>query len=217
MLVGKRMSHPVITITPDVSLSDALAKMKREKVRRFPVVDKRGRLVGIVSENDLLHASPSDATSLSIWEVNYLLSKITVETVMTKEVITVTEDTPLEEAARIMADKKIGGLPVMKGNSVVGIITETNLFKIFLELLGARSAGVRATIVVQDVPGKLVELTNAILKLGGNIVSLSTFMGESSSTGTITIKVDNIEMKKLKEALEPLVVEIEDLREVKAV
>ena len=93
--------------------------MKREHIRRTPVV-KDGKLVGIVSDKDLLNASPSPATSLSVWELNYLLSKITVSEVMTKNVLTVTEDTPIEEAARIMADNKIGGLPVIRGGHVVG-------------------------------------------------------------------------------------------------
>src|SRR3990170_3638875 len=136
MIVGERMSHPVISVPPDMPIVDALNLMKREHIRRTPVI-KDGKLVGIVSDKDLLNASPSPATSLSVWEMNYLLSKITVKDVMTKDVLTVTEDTPIEEAARIMADNKIGGLPVMRGASVVGIITETDLFKLFLELLGA--------------------------------------------------------------------------------
>ncbi len=110
MLVGERMAHPVITIDPDTPILEALSMMRRDHVRRFPVVDHKGHLVGIVSERDLLEASPSDATSLSVWEVNYLISKITVGEVMNKDVITVTEDTLLETAARIMADKRIGGL-----------------------------------------------------------------------------------------------------------
>ena len=128
--------------------------MKRERIRRTPVV-KDGKMVGIVSDKDLLNASPSPATSLSVWEMNYLLSKITVRDVMTKKVLTVTEDTPIEEAARIMADNKIGGLPVMRNDHVVGIITETDLFKIFLELMGAREPGVRGTVLVLDKPGEL--------------------------------------------------------------
>ncbi len=116
---------------------DALNLMKSEQIRRAPVV-KDNNLIGIVSDDDLLNASPSPVTSLSVWEINYLLSKITVSDVMTKNVLTVTEDTPIEEAARIMADNKIGGLPVMRDGNVTGIITETDLFKIFLELMGAR-------------------------------------------------------------------------------
>jgi len=127
MLVGERMSHPVIHIPPDTSIHDALQLMKREGIRRTPVV-KKGKLVGIVSEKDLLNATPSQATTLNVWELNYLLSKITIEDIMTRDIITVTEDTPIEEAARIMADHKIGGLPVMRNDSMVGIISETALF-----------------------------------------------------------------------------------------
>ena len=128
MLVKERMSDPVITVHPDMPMHEALNLMRSEPIRRLPVVDKPGRLVGIVSERDLLHAAPLDATSLSIWELHYLLSRVTVGKIMTRQVITVTEDTPLEDAARIMADRKIGGLPVVCNGEVVGIVTETDLF-----------------------------------------------------------------------------------------
>ncbi len=211
MLVGERMSHPVITIPPDMPIIDALNLMKREHIRRTPVV-KNGRLVGIVSDKDLLNASPSPATSLSIWEINYHLSKITVEEIMTREVITVTEDTPIEQAARVMADNKIGGLPVMRADKVVGIITETDLFKLFLELLGAREPGVRVAVLVKDVPGQLAQLTKAIADKGGNIVALGTFAGEDPSTRDITIKIQGLELEETKALLEPMVEKIVDIR-----
>jgi acetoin utilization protein AcuB len=131
MLVHERMSKHPITITEDTPINQAIKVMRDEKVRRLPVLSKKGELVGIVSEKDLLYASPSPATSLSIYELHYLVSKITVGRVMTKGVITVSEHTPLEEAARIMADNKIGGLPVVRDGKLVGIITESDLFKIF--------------------------------------------------------------------------------------
>jgi acetoin utilization protein AcuB len=215
MLVGKRMTQPVITINPDMPIQDALNLMKKEGVRRFPVVDKKGELVGIVAESDLLNASPSDVSSLSVFELTYLLSKIKVDGIMTKDVITVTEDMPIEEAARIMADKKIGGLPVMCDNKVVGMITETDLFKTFLELLGARTPGIRLTVLVKDVPGKLLELTQAICKVNGNIISVSTFLGESARMGRITFKIENVDLNTLKKAIEPYVEQIEDIREMK--
>ncbi len=138
MLVGERMTRNPITTGPDATISDALAMMRREKVRRLPVVGKKGRLLGIVSEKDLLYASPSPATSLSVWEINHLLSRLHVSDVMTSDVITVTEDVFLEDAARMMADNKIGALPVVRGDTLVGIITETDLFKLFIELFGVR-------------------------------------------------------------------------------
>lgn len=216
MLVGERMSKPVITITPDTPLQEALALMRKERVRRFPVVDKHGKLVGIVSEKDLLNASPSDATTLSIWEVNYWLSKVKVEEIMTREVITTCADCPIEEAARVMADRKIGALPVMEDDRLVGIITETDLFKIFLELFGARKGGIRATILVKDEPGKLSEVTSAIHQLNANIIAIGTFMGEDPSTGLVTIKVEGTTVEALTQTLTPLVERVVDIRSVSA-
>lgn len=213
MLVKERMTKPVITVYPDTLVPEAIRRMKEENVRRFPVVDKRGKMVGIVAERDLLNAQPSDATTLSIWEINYLLSKITVSRVMTRRVIAIQEDTPLEEAARIMADHKIGGLPVLREGQVVGMITETDLFKIFLELLGAREPGVRINTLVPNQPGVLAAMTKAIYEQGGNIIALGTFLGESSEDREITVKVEGVEKAALTAALEPLVERIMDVRE----
>jgi acetoin utilization protein AcuB len=129
------MTKDPIVIRDGTPVDKAIKIMRENKVRRLPILNDKGALVGIVSERDLLFASPSPATSLSIYELHYLMSRIAVADVMTTEVITVTEDTPLQEAARIMADNKIGGLPVERKGELVGIITETDLFKIFLELL----------------------------------------------------------------------------------
>lgn len=217
MLVGERMSTPVLTIEPDVPVQDALARMRKDKVRRYPVVDRRGKLIGIVTNTDLMNASPSEATTLSVWEINYLLSKITVERVMTKNVITTQEDCPIEEAARIMADHKIGGLPVVRGESLVGIITETDLFNILLEMLGARRAGVRLTVELLDQPGKLHELSGVIYQLGGNIVGLGTMLGERAETQTVTVKVKGVKMEDLKKAVSPIVERVIDIRETSVV
>ncbi len=216
MLVGERMSKPVITVRPETPMQEALNLMHKEKIRRLPVVDKSGRLVGIVTEKDLLHASPSSATSLSVWELNYLLSKITVEEVMTRQVVTVTEDNPIEEAARLMVDNHAGGLPVMRGEEVVGIITETDLFKIFLELLGAREAGVRISALVRNVPGELARLTRAVFEAGGNILALGTSLGESTQNREMTLKVEGVSKEALQKAVEPVVARVLDVRETKA-
>jgi acetoin utilization protein AcuB len=211
MLVGERMSKPVITIPQDMPIQDALNMMKKEHIRRAPVV-KDGKLVGIVSDKDLLNASPSPVTTLSIWEMNYLLSKITVAQVMSKNVMTVTEEEPIESAARIMADNKIGGLPVLRDGNVVGIITETDLFKVFLELLGAREAGVRVTVLVDDKLGKLAALTEAIAAKHGLFVSLGVFTGENPSNKIVTFKVQGLSQDEVKAAVSPVVKEILDIR-----
>ena len=214
MLVGKRMTHNPITITPDVSIAEAMEKMKREKVHRFPVVDKGRKLVGMVTEYDLVHASPSSATALSMWEISYLLAQITVGEVMTKKVITTAEDTPLEEAARLMADNSVGGLPVLRDGLLVGLITESDLFRVFLEIFGAREKGIRLTVLAPYVKGSMAKITSAITNVGGLIVAFDTFLGEDPSNWGATLKVSDISKDNLLEVVKPLVVEIVDVREI---
>lgn len=211
MLVGERMSKPVITMEPDLPIPDALNLMKTEHIRRAPVV-KNGKLVGIVSDKDLLNASPSPVTTLSIWEMNYLLSKVTVAKVMSSNVLSVTEDTPIEQAARIMADNKIGGLPVLRDGQVVGIVTETDLFKVFLELLGARESGVRVTALVDDQPGKLAALSEAIAAQKGNFIAFGVFTGDHQGEKVVTFKVKGLSEEAVRAALSGIVKEITDLR-----
>jgi acetoin utilization protein AcuB len=212
MFVGERMSRPVISVSPDTPINDALAMFKKEHIRRAPVL-KDGKLIGIVSERDLLNASPSSATTLSIWEMHYLISKVKVKNVMTRKVVTVTRDTPIEEAARIMADKKIGGLPVMDGDRVVGMITETDLFKVFLELMGARDKGIRVTATIEDKPGELAKVTKAIANAGGNFVAFGFFAGEDASTKVLTFKVEGMKPNEVKSALKDVVKKFWDIRE----
>lgn len=213
MLVRERMSHPVLTISPEASMNEALDIMHREHIRRLPVVDKRGILVGIITEADLNKAAPSQATTLSVWEMRELISKVRVERIMTRDVVTITEDTPIEEAARVMADCKISGLPVMRDTKLVGLITETDVFKMFLELFGARDKGVRLTVEVPKGPGQLAKLTRAIFDLGGDILALGTIMHEGTDTGQITVKVAGVETETLLETVTPCVLKVVDVRE----
>jgi acetoin utilization protein AcuB len=187
--------------------------MHKEHIRRIPVVDKHGNLVGIITELQLLKASPSDATTLDAFEMRGMMEKVKIESLMSRQVITVSEDTPIEEAARIMAEKKIGGLPVVKDGKVVGIITETDLFKIFLELTGAHRPGLRVSVMTTDQPGELAKITKAIFEVGGNIVSLGTFMGDESDTSELTLKVDGVSQDKLLAAIKPYIKSIVDVRQ----
>jgi acetoin utilization protein AcuB len=212
MFVGERMSRPVITVSPDMPITDALIMLRKEHIRRAPVM-KEGKLVGIVSEKDLLNASPSSATTLSVWEMNYLISKVKVKNVMTKKVITVSRDTTIEEAARIMADKKIGGMPVVDSDRVVGMITETDLFKVFLELMGARDKGIRVTAAIEDKPGELAKITKAIADAGGNFVSFGFFSGEDASTKVLTFKVEGIQKDEIKKVLGNVIKKFWDIRQ----
>jgi acetoin utilization protein AcuB len=206
------MTKNPVTITEDTSVDKALQLMRENRVRRFPVLNKRGKLMGIISEKDLLYASPSPATSLSIYEIPYLLSKIKISDLMTKNVITVHEDTPLEEAARLMADSKVGGLPVVRDGELVGIITETDMFKVFLEMLGAREEGVRLTLLVPEKKGTLAMIASKIADMGGNILALGTIMGEDPTTYKLTFKVKDVPEEQLVSAMEGLDLKILDAR-----
>jgi acetoin utilization protein AcuB len=212
MLVKERMSQPVITVKADLPIMEALNLMRQEQIRRTPVVDNKDRLIGIISDKDLLNASPSDVTSLSVWEINYLLSQIKVKGVMTSNVLTVIEDTPIEEAARIMADNKIGGLPVMREGMLVGLITETDLFKIFLELMGAREMGIRVTALVPEKRGELALITNAVSEAGGSFIAFAQSYGSDAATREITFKVAGLNQSQVVEAVRPYVEEILDAR-----
>ncbi len=213
MLVRDRMSKPPITIRENVSVEEALRLMHSENIRRLPVVDKQGKMMGIVSELDLLKVSPSPATSLSVYEIPYLLAKIKMKDVMTEDVVTVTEDTPLEDAARVMADNKIGGLPVLRDGKVVGMITETDMFKTFLEMLGARQEGVRLSVMVPEEKGTLAKITGKISEMGINIIALSTIMGEDPSTYLLTIRVEeDADIDALVAAMEEMDLDVRDSR-----
>jgi acetoin utilization protein AcuB len=214
MLVYERMSRHPLTVKPNTPVDAALKRMREEKIRRFPVVDNEGKLVGIVSDKDLLYAAPSPATSLSIYELHYLYSRITIEQVMSQDVITVDENDPLEEAARIMVDNKVGGLPVMREGTLVGIITETDIFKTFMEMLGARDQGLRLTLLCPNQKGELAGLSGAVAELGGNITSLGTFWGEDASNVIITMKVSGVDRNALMERIKSHVLEVIDVREV---
>jgi acetoin utilization protein AcuB len=149
---------------------------------------------------------------MSVWEMSYLVSKIMVKDVMTKKVLTITEDPPIEAAARIMANNKIGGLPVVRGEHVVGIITETDLFKVLLEMMGPREMGVRVTAVIRKEPSQLARLTKAIATSGGNFVAFGQFSGGDKSHRLVTFKVDGLDEQLVRQGTEPLVERLVDIR-----
>lgn len=202
MLVKDVMTRNLITIDPETSFTNALKIMRENKIRRLPILEGK-KLVGIVTEKDILYASPSKATTLDVWELHYLLNKLKVKEIMTKNVITVQEDTPIEEAAKIMADNKIGALPVLKEDELVGIVTETDIFKIFLEMFGARKKGVRYTFKLPNVPGTFAKLSQKIFEAGGNIVSLASY-GENEEIYTLVMKVEGIDHNKFMESMKDL-------------
>jgi acetoin utilization protein AcuB len=189
------------TITLDTSFPDAFRLIRKQKIRHLPVVDEKGKLTGIVAQTDLLHASPSSATTLTVFEINYLLANLHVREVMSSPPITVPEDAPLEEAARVMVEKKIGCLPVMRDGALVGVITETDIFQAFVDVLGGEEASLRVTLQVPDVRGELARLAGVIAGLGGNICSVAGFRGEDPEYGYITFRLEGVEEAVLVPAL----------------
>lgn len=170
MFVRDYMTTSPVTVTPEDSLGEALRLMKEHSIRRLPVMTK-GKIAGLVTEQDLMKASPSSATSLSIWEINYLFPKIKIKDIMTKEIFTVTPETILEEAALLMQENQISTLPVLDGDKLVGIITESDIFKAFIDVLGLNHPSLRVTLQVEDQIGVLKNVFEIVGAVGINIIS----------------------------------------------
>jgi acetoin utilization protein AcuB len=196
------MTPDPITTTPDTAVPDALRVIREKGINYLPVLDKKGKLIGIVSKTDL-QAGPSKATTLTVFEANYLLAHLEVREVMS-EPITVPEDAPLEEAARVMIVNQIGCLPVMRDGKLVGIITETDIFRAFVEILGGGDAVLRVTMRVPDVPGELARMTGLIADLGGNLHSVAAFRGDDPQHVYITFRLDGVDEETLLPALKEL-------------
>jgi acetoin utilization protein AcuB len=211
MLVDERMSQRVISIPPEMSIPEALALFKKHQIHRAPVM-KDGKMMGIVTESDLLNASPSPVSTLSVWEMNYLMSKVPVKQVMTKKVITVEVGTPIEDAAHIMVDAKIGGMPVTKDGRIVGIITETDLFKVFMELMGTHEKGVRVSLLAEDKPGEIARISRLVSDAGGNFLGFGSFAGPNPSLMNVTFKVTGVKKEDIKKVLGKNVKKILDIR-----
>ncbi|HAA82700.1 MAG TPA: hypothetical protein DEA60_01865 [Thermotoga naphthophila] len=209
MLVKDFMTRNPITVAPETSFSEALKLMKQNKIKRL-IVMKDEKIIGIVTEKDLLYASPSKATTLNIWELHYLLSKLKIEEIMTKDVVTVNENTPIEDAARIMEEKDISGLPVVDdAGRLVGIITQTDIFKVFVEIFGTKREGtIRYTMEMPDKPGELLEVAKRIYEAGGNIISIATLFEEGKDSYLATLRVENIDHEKFVKSLDEIDVKL---------
>ncbi len=196
MLVRDHMTPDPVTITPQNTIADAFALLRENKIRRLPVVDK-GKLVGIMTERDLGDVSPSSATSLSIFEINYLLSKMTIDKVIKKQkLITIVPDAYVEEAALLMRQHGIGALPVVEDGRLVGIITESDIFDAFIEIMGLNEPGTRLNLEAEDKPGELAKVVSIIFKHGGDVSHLAVF-----GKGTLVIQLRNEEAGPIVEDL----------------
>ncbi|MFV8213587.1 CBS domain-containing protein, partial [Streptococcus pluranimalium] len=154
MSVKDFMTSKVIYVSPDTTVAHASEKMKAQDLRRLPVIEN-DRLVGLITEGTMADATPSKATSLSIYEMNYLLNKTKIRDIMIRDVITVSQDASLEDAVYIMMKHKVGVLPVVDNDQLYGIITDRDIFKAFLQVSGYGEEGVRLNILLNDTIGSL--------------------------------------------------------------
>jgi len=199
MFVKNKMTTNPFTISPDQTIPDAHEIMTKLSIRRLPVV-KDGKLVGVVSKEDI-HSSRSMATSLSINELTYILAKTKISKVMTKNPITISPDALLEEAAILMRDNNISFLPVVDGTKLVGIITESDIFDAFIELLGFRSKGTRLTIEVDDEPGIMSHLTGIIGIYGANITHVAVYRNQNGKS-MVVIGINSLNTDEIEKSIE---------------
>ena len=196
MFVANRMTKNPITVEPTTPVNEAAKLMKRRNIRRLPVVEK-GSLVGIISDRDIMRVAPSPATTLSKFEIMSLLDKITVAEIMAKDVVSLPDTATIEEAALVMYNEKLSGLPVVSSmGAVVGIITETDVFKTFVDVMGLADGKTRITLDVVDKIGVVKELAGIIADAGFNIDSMVTCK-QASLAGhfeiVIRVDADNVE------------------------
>lgn len=176
MFVQTYMTVNPITITLQGSIFDAGEIMRISKIRRLPVIDENGVLQGIITDRDVRKGTPSIATTMDRRELNYLLNKLTVKEVMTRNVVTIAPEATIEEAALLMYKRRIGSLIIVDNNQhVLGIITETDIFKVFVDAMGLPEGKTRLTLDVSDRIGVLSEITKIFSELGLNISSVVTF------------------------------------------
>ena len=205
MLVKNWMSTNVITVNQDNSMEDAMDLLKEHKIKMLPVM-KKNKLVGIVTDRDLKRASASDATSLEIHELLYLISKIKVKEIMSKPPITIPDDYTTEEAAVVLLKNNISGAPVVDDNGqIMGVITQNDIFRALISLTGVGKKGIQFAFQLDDRPGSIKEVADVIRQYGGRMVSiLSSYEGVPQGSRKVYIRMYGIDRPKLNELEEAL-------------
>ena len=205
MLVSNWMSKNVITVDVDASMQDAMKQMKEKDIRMLPVL-KKGQLVGVVTDRDLKRASASDATTLDVHELLYLVSKIKVGNIMTKNPITVPQNFTVEETAEVLLRHKISGAPVVDQNGqLVGTITQTDLFRVLISLTGVGKGGIQFAFQLEDRPGSIKEVADIIRLYGGRMVSiLTSYDSVPEGYRKVFIRMHSIERARLQQLKEEL-------------
>jgi len=220
MFVKMWRTENVVTVDGDLPILEARNIMKEKRIRRLPVMNN-GRLVGIVTEGDIQEASPSDATSLSIWELNYLLAKTTIQEVMAprSDMSVVSPDDPIEKVALLMRERKISGMPVVDGeDKLLGIITESDIFSVFLYIMGVSKQGARLTLALKNEPGSLAPVMQIFKDHQVGVLSIVTCdecrnkMEELGDNSLIVVHIEGYDYTKIVQALQQAGILIMDAR-----
>lgn len=201
MIVAKRMMRNPVFVDENDSMKKAMDVLKEHEIRHLCVLKDAEKLVGVVSERDIKQASPSPATALEIREIYYLLDKIKVKQIMTRRPYTISPTAPIEEAALIMREKKIGCLPVVDGGRLVGILTETDILDAFIESMGVSGPGYRVELGLPDRPGMLFEVTKLLKDFDAKVVSVATAPHDESGMKILILRLETKNYKVLKAAL----------------
>lgn len=214
MFITSRMTTNPVTATNDMTIQAADALMKQEKVHILPVLDDNQKLVGIISEKDILKAMPSPVSTLSAYEMNFLISQLTVKKIMSRNPLTITKDATVEEAARLMLDRHISCLPVVDGTKLIGIVTKTDMLNMLIEMFGARNFGVRVECLLDNRPGVLASLSKALADNNIQIVTTSVLNGPDATSAVCIIKVQGADKKTVTKIFKEYTLDILDVREL---
>ncbi|OGP21031.1 MAG: hypothetical protein A2Z26_04615 [Deltaproteobacteria bacterium RBG_16_66_15] len=201
MNVARRMKRNPVFVDEADSMKKAMDLLKEHEIRHLPVLKDGEKLVGILSERDIKQASPSPATALEIREIYYLLDKVKVKQIMTRRPYTVSSSAPIEEAALIIREKKIGCLPVVDNGKLVGILTETDIIDSFIEAMGVSGPGYRIELALANRPGMLFEVIKLLKDFDVNIVSVATSQHDDRDRKVLVLRVETKNYKLLKAAI----------------
>ncbi len=201
MIVARRMMRNPVVVDENDSMKKAMDILKDRGIRHLPVLKGGDKLVGIVTEEDIKQASPSSATTLEIREIFYLLDRVKVRQIMTRRPYTVSPTAPIEEAAMVMREKKIGCLPVVEKGKLVGILTETDILDSFLDAMGVHGPGYRVELVLPNRPEAFFEVIRLFRDFDASVVSLATVSHEDPEKKVLIVRVETGNYKVLKAAI----------------
>ena len=197
------MTKKIFIVSPEDYLSEAIVLMREQRIKHLPVL-KNGKLKGIISDRDIKEYSPSKATSLDIHELHYILAKTKIKQIMKTKVVFTTPDAPIEEAAMVLLDENIGCLPVVDGGTVVGIISDKDIFRAMVDITGVRAGGNRICVTIEDRPGSIREVADVVRLYGFHLKSiLTSYARVKTGYRDVVIRTSgNGDFKSMKQSLE---------------